>query len=87
VVKEYAPPPYNMAVMCPECGEKSEVSDGFGLLGGGYGPYTTCDRCGMIVTKTDMSDVEGTPPVIDTTATEVDDGQQGAPPIQDKTSE
>jgi hypothetical protein len=27
---------------CPECGDK--VIDGFGLMGGGYGPYWTCDN-------------------------------------------
>ena len=30
---------------CPKCGE--ETADGFGLAGGGYGPYTYCtsDAC------------------------------------------
>lgn len=52
MAKEYIPPNYNEAVMCPKCGENSEVLVGFyGILGGGLGPYTCCADCGIIVTK------------------------------------
>lgn len=30
---------------CPRCGEES-VLQGFGLAGGGYGPYEMCDADG-----------------------------------------
>jgi hypothetical protein len=50
-MKEYQPPEYNEAVMCPDCGERSDVLSGYGLIGGGTGPYTMCSNCGMIVTK------------------------------------
>lgn len=36
---------------CPKCA--GETTEGFGLAGGGYGPYTYCEACGIIVTKTD----------------------------------
>lgn len=29
---------------CPRCGAE-DVSSGFGLAGGGYGPYESCDSC------------------------------------------
>lgn len=31
---------------------------GFGLAGGGFGPYEFCDVCGEIVSKTEMRDDE-----------------------------
>jgi len=52
MAREYEVPEYNEAIMCPECGEKSDVITGlYGLFGGGLGPYTCCEKCGMIVTK------------------------------------
>ena len=51
MAREYDPPEYNVAIMCPDCGEKSDVMELYGIIGGGLGPYTMCDRCGMIVTK------------------------------------
>ncbi len=36
---------------CPHCGGKTEV--GFGLAGGGYGPYTYCEKCQVITSKSD----------------------------------
>lgn len=36
---------------CPNCA--GETEDGFGHAGGGYGPYTFCASCGMVVTKTE----------------------------------
>lgn len=35
--------------LCPEC--KSELELGFGLAGGGYGPYTYCLNCGKVTSK------------------------------------
>lgn len=33
-------------VRCPECGD--ELLPGFGLLGGGYGPYVVCSVCPFV---------------------------------------
>lgn len=37
------------------CGE--DLYHGFGLLGGGYGPYAVCDECGAVY-KTPIPDDE-----------------------------
>jgi len=34
---------------CPKCNVEYEV--GFGLAGGGYGPYTYCPKCGDMLSK------------------------------------
>lgn len=34
---------------CPHCGGPTQV--GFGLAGGGYGPYTYCDACEVVTSK------------------------------------
>lgn len=34
---------------CPHCGGPTEV--GFGLAGGGYGPYTFCKKCEVVTSK------------------------------------
>lgn len=34
---------------CPTC--KSELEPGFGLAGGGFGPYGYCEKCGHVVWK------------------------------------
>lgn len=34
---------------CPSCGGQTEV--GFGLAGGGYGPYTFCSECKVVTSK------------------------------------
>lgn len=39
---------------CPDCKAKLEM--GFGLAGGGYGPYEFCDACRKIVTKSQEKD-------------------------------
>lgn len=39
---------------CPHCGGKTEV--GFGLAGGGYGPYTYCERCQCVTSKSACED-------------------------------
>ena len=36
---------------CPKCA--GETEEGYGLAGGGMGSYTYCERCGIIVTKTE----------------------------------
>ncbi len=40
--------------LCPECGGSLEV--GFGLAGGGYGPYTYCLACERVVEKWQETD-------------------------------
>lgn len=34
---------------CPHCG--GETKTAFGLAGGGYGPYTYCETCELVVSK------------------------------------
>ena len=76
-------PEYNEALMCPDCQEKSDVIVGlYGLFGGGIGPYTMCGDCGKIVSKSFESHE---PNIIDTTATEVDNGREN--PALDKGSQ
>lgn len=41
---------------CPNCGGACE--QGFGLAGGGFGPYLYCDNCGRVVAKYDIPDDE-----------------------------
>ena len=47
-IPEYAPD------VCPKC--QGELEAGFGLVGGGYGVYMYCSRCGEIVSKTQVDD-------------------------------
>lgn len=35
---------------CPHCG--GPTKDGFGMAGGGFGVYTYCKPCGVVVSKT-----------------------------------
>lgn len=37
---------------CPHC--QGELEFGFGLAGGGMGPYQYCHSCGRVVSKSDM---------------------------------
>lgn len=39
---------------CPTC--SSELTDGFGLAGGGYGPYGFCEKCQRIIYKINLPD-------------------------------
>lgn len=39
---------------CPTC--SSELTDGFGLAGGGYGPYGFCEKCQRVVYKIILRD-------------------------------
>lgn len=39
-------------VTCPKCGAK-EVSMGYGLAGGGIGPYEACDACDWFAKRQD----------------------------------
>lgn len=41
---------------CPTCG--SELEMGFGLAGGGYGPYSYCPKCEQVIDKTQEHDPE-----------------------------
>jgi hypothetical protein len=34
---------------CPKCGGETEM--GFGLAGGGYGPYRWCPECAEVIEK------------------------------------
>lgn len=39
---------------CPHCGGETQV--GFGLAGGGYGPYMFCDTCEVVTSKSPEED-------------------------------
>ena len=76
-MREREIPEYNEAIMCPECGEHSDVLSGYGLVGGGIGPYTTCGRCGILVSKSQDPEAKVEPlPVIDTVSFEVNKDAQ-----------
>lgn len=45
---------------CPYCG--SDTSVGFGLAGGGYGPYTYCETCQKVTSKSADIDDDPTSP-------------------------
>jgi hypothetical protein len=70
MAKEYEVPEFNPSVLCPMCREHSNVFEGEGVIGGGNGPYTMCDKCGMIVTKSFGEKPE--PDIIEGEFTEVD---------------
>ena len=36
---------------CPKCGSETDI--GFGLAGGGFGPYTYCPVCEVVVSKSE----------------------------------
>lgn len=40
---------FSQGEKCPHCGGPTEV--GFGLAGGGYGPYTYCEKCSAVTSK------------------------------------
>lgn len=56
-IAESEPRPEVTADRCPDHPNASS-SGGFGLAGGGYGPYEVCDECGRIFGKIDMGDEE-----------------------------
>lgn len=41
---------------CARC--HGELEQGFGLAGGGYGPYDYCPKCGEVVNKVSLPDDE-----------------------------
>lgn len=57
--KEEGLPEVGGAKKCslPNC-PAPQFETGFGLAGGGYGPYEFCDTCGLIVSKTTIRDDE-----------------------------
>jgi hypothetical protein len=53
-------PQYDPRLLCVACGDKTKIVEGFGVFGGGgVGPYTLCDNCGHIITKS-HEEKEGT---------------------------
>lgn len=41
--------PFSESEKCPHCDKPTIV--GFGLAGGGYGPYTFCEKCQLVTSK------------------------------------
>ena len=69
MARSYIPPKYNEAIMCPNCGESSDIlTEMHGIIGGGSGKYTCCALCGLVVTK-DFDDDPGD--ILDAEFTEV----------------
>lgn len=53
-------PQYDPRLLCVACGDKTRIVEGYGVLGGGgIGPYTFCDNCGHVITKS-YEEREGT---------------------------
>lgn len=40
---------------CPQCG--GGLATGFGLAGGGFGPYTFCEVCAKVTSKTNIEEL------------------------------
>lgn len=74
MARVYQPPPYNEAVMCPNCGEDADVLTGMhGIIGGGSGPYTCCELCGLVITKSFDDGQEADPTIIEGEFTNVEE--------------
>jgi hypothetical protein len=50
-------PEYDLALRCQKHPGLFSTH-GFGLAGGGYGPYTMCVKCGAVLSKTCLPDDE-----------------------------
>lgn len=48
------PTPLAQSNRCPKC-LSTNLEMGFGLAGGGYGPYSYCHNCGIVVNKSQDS--------------------------------
>jgi hypothetical protein len=45
-------PQYDPRLLCPNCGDKTKIQEGYGIIGGGgLGPYTLCGTCGGLISK------------------------------------
>lgn len=50
-------PDFDQSIRCPA--HPTELPEsGFGLAGGGFGPYTVCGICARILSKTELPDDE-----------------------------
>jgi hypothetical protein len=45
-------PEYDDSLSCPHCGSNDKHT-GYGMIGGGMGPYTLCANCGMLISKSE----------------------------------
>jgi hypothetical protein len=46
-------PLFDPRLQCANCGDKTVIIEGYGIIGGGgIGKYTFCDTCGHVITKT-----------------------------------
>lgn len=52
--------PFSKGENCPTCGAKTDI--GYGLAGGGFGPYTYCLKCEVVTSKS--PDEEAEKPII-----------------------
>jgi len=44
-------PEFDQSIKCPDCKPGDYIIEGYGLLGGGIGPYTMCGNCGLLLSK------------------------------------
>lgn len=49
LMPDHKPRPEEKEDFCPKCG--GELQPGFGLAGGGYGPYWYCENCSAVINK------------------------------------
>lgn len=49
-------PEFDESVPCKHCGPGHKVVASFGLAGGGFGPYTVCESCSTVITKSVVDD-------------------------------
>ena len=65
-------PEFDQGMQCPNCKEKGNVMTGYGMFGGGMGPYVYCDTCGKVIAKSqDPEMCESHDGIIDAEFTEV----------------
>lgn len=48
-------PEFDESLSCPHCGSNDKHT-GYGMIGGGIGPYTLCANCGVLISKSQDSE-------------------------------
>jgi len=44
-------PEFDQSIKCPTCKPDDYIIEGYGMIGGGIGPYTMCGNCGVLLSK------------------------------------
>jgi hypothetical protein len=45
------PVEFDPSMKCPDCKPSDYIIEGYGMIGGGIGPYTMCGNCGLLLSK------------------------------------